>query len=147
MALNTDNILYALRARLFANKIVTGKNDFIGANLPMQNFSVKSTPFWIAEKRIGDGDRRIWTTRRKRQMLLLVQYDLYVPAGSGTKLLGQKMNAIDSAFDIMDDSKCVVSADGVTGRVYRIKVDEDVVSENVWCIRPVLLYVRCSSHG
>ncbi len=145
--MNTDNILYALRAKLFENNIVTGRSDFIGANLPMQNFSASNTPFWIAEKRIGDGDRRIWTTRRKREMLLLVQYDLYVPAGSGTKLLGQKVNAIDSAFDIMDEDKSTIIADSITGKVYRIKVDEDVISENVWCIRPVLLYVRCASHS
>ena len=140
--INTDKVRYALRERLLNAGIITGDNDFHGENLP--SLTISNQPFWIDEY-WGGHTSRPWSAMRRRIMLCLMRYDIYVPKGTGTLMLSEKQSAIELEFDILDDTRSNVLADGITVTVYRISVSEDVEDKN-WRIRPVTLFLRCTAH-
>lgn len=142
--MNTDSILYKMRSRLVDNGIVTGNGDFHGDNFPPTEIP-SGTQFWIDEKKLDGHSIKPWTNKRRLMMTCIVEYDLYVPIGTGTLKLAAVADAIESAFDIMDDTKANVSTDNLTANVYQIVVKSDGYKDDIWRVRPVLVYVRCAS--
>ncbi len=138
---NFDNVRLAMRRRLFDAGIATGNNDFHGENMPPLN--IARQPFWVNEF-VSGGVTRRWSTMRKRQYTVLLRYDFHVPLNTGTRMLSEKQAMLESAFDIMDDSKCHISADGWEIEVYRIQSEGDE-TDKASQIRPMTMYLRCTS--
>lgn len=125
--------------RLQLAGIVTLNGDFAGANMP--GLSVAGLDFWMSEFYCGHTES-LWTNRRQRYVTSIVQYNLYVPQGSGTDTLDEKSNAIELCFNVADE-RADIKGDGVEARVYKIKVDTDRI-ESQWCVRPVVIYLKCA---
>lgn len=143
--MNTDSILYIMRARLLDNGIITGNGDFHGDNYSPTEIP-SGTAFWIDERKIDGHTVKPWTNKRRVLMTCIVEYDLYVPIGTGTLKLAAAADAIESAFDILDATKSKVSSDTLTATVQQIVVKSDGYKNDIWRVRPVLVYVRCASH-
>lgn len=144
--MNTDSILYIMRARLLDNGVITGNGDFHGDNYAPTEIT-QGTAFWIDEKKIDGHTVKPWTNKRRILMTCIVEYDIYVPIGTGTLKLAAAADAIESAFDILDDTKSNVSSDTLTATVHQIVVKSDGYKNDIWRVRPVLVYVRCASRA
>lgn len=143
--MNTDGLLYVMRPRLIDHGVVTGQGDFHGENFPPVEIPA-GRPFWVQEKKIDGHEVRPLTNKRRRLMTCIVEYDLHVPVGTGTLRLAAASDAIEDAFDILDADKANVSAPGLTAKVHKIVVKSDLYRNDIWRVRPVLVYVRCASY-
>lgn len=140
--MRTSALLEELASRLLANNVISMQNDFAGANMPP--LRVDETDFWIHENHLGHSVAPL-NTKRKRIFYTMVQYNLYVPFGSGTRKLDEKTSLIEQTFDPNDPSCSDIEGDGFTAKITGMKVDEDMAVGD-WWMRPVLLNVAVAAH-
>lgn len=140
--MRTSALLEELASRLLANNVISMQNDFAGANMPP--LRVDETDFWIHENYLGHSVSP-FNAQRKRIFYTMVQYDLYVPLGSGTMKLDEKTSLIEHTFDPNDPSASDIVGDGFTAKIISLKIDEDM-AVGEWWMRPVLVNIAVDPH-
>lgn len=138
--MNTDSLRYVMRQRLHEYKIVDVNKDFHPQNGITLNTEGKL--FWMDEQYLGDTEQRFSDLRRK-PFTAIMMYSLYVPIGTGTKVLSEKQDEITNCFDIMDNERSYIETDDLIAEVFKMTIGEDS-SDEQWTLRPVSIHMRIS---
>lgn len=126
-------IRLAIRQRIVSS---TGLNPDTDIKFENIKFDPKGKSYWIAEY-ITSGDETRVSNARSRIRPFIVQYNVYVPLNKGTNKLDEIVTAIESAFDINDNSKCFFDTESCDVQCFssRIVVDQ----EESWYVNKIVL--------
>ena len=116
--MNDELIRNAVRKRFLAASGINPLTQFReqGKKLDTSNLAVVAAEYLIS------GEKRSFTNKRSGVKTFMIQYDFYVPSGSGLQAAETMRSAVEDEFDLSDPAKSKVAVAGYDVNLNTIKV-------------------------
>ncbi len=134
--INKSLIRNEARRRLIAATEINPLSDLQCEN---QIYNPQGKTFWITEHIIGGLESSLGKFR-SRINPFLIQYDLHVPAGSGSDVMDEKISLIKSEFSVNDLTKCFLILPGYDISITNLLIES--AEETEWHVQKILIYLN-----